>query len=175
MISNMKCESLVPSHPWWWSHQEAKHYKWENTEHSANKDSLLIKTSTTQPGGRWWVVCHSPVQRQLMGTTQHLPRGDFREYQKQVLQAACLHIKVAFPDYVSCVTHSFSWGRVTDGGGMVTSDCMVQPGKVNWKGESLHPSALPPEPQMLSWGGDVEIPISKQTGGASKEPGVPLP
>lgn len=39
-------------------------------EHGANEDSVLIKTSTAQPGGRWWVVCHRPVQRQLMGTTQ---------------------------------------------------------------------------------------------------------
>lgn len=68
-----------------------------------------------------------------------LPRGDFRQHQEQVLQAACLHIKVASPDYLSCGTLSFSWGRVTDGGGMVTPDSMVQPGKVNWKGESLHP------------------------------------
>lgn len=133
-------------------------------EPRANKDSVLIKTSTAQPGGGWWGVCHRPVQGYLMGITQPLPRGDFRQHQEQVLQAACLHIKVASPDYLSCGTLSFSWGRVTDGGGMVTPDCMVQPGKVNWKGESLHPSVLPPEPQMLSWGRDVGIPISKQTG-----------
>lgn len=61
---------------------------------------------------------------------------------------------------------------------MVTSECMVQPGKGNWKGELLHPTVLPPEPQMLSWGGDVGISTSKQTGQAKpcsiKEPGVPL-
>lgn len=37
-----------------------------------------------------------------MGTLQPLPRGDFRQHQEQVLQAACLHIKVASPDYLSC-------------------------------------------------------------------------
>lgn len=62
---------------------------------------------------------------------------------------------------------------------MVTSDFLVQPGKVNLKEESLHPSVLHPEPQTLSWGGDVKIPISKQTGQPKpcsiKKPGVPCP
>lgn len=68
-------------------------------EHGANQDSVLIRTSTAQGGG--WVVCHSAVQRQLMGTTQPLLRGDFRQHQDQILQAACLHIKVASPHYLS--------------------------------------------------------------------------
>lgn len=65
------------------------------------------------------------------------------------------------------------------GAGMVTSDFIVQPGKVNLKEESLHPSVLPPEPQTLSWGGDVRIPISKQMEQPKpcsiKKPGGSLP
>lgn len=83
-----------------------------SNEHRANQDSVLIRTSTAQPGGGWWVVCHSPVQTQLMGTTQPLLRGDFRQHQEQVLQAASLHIKAAPPHCLSCVTLIF---RVTDG------------------------------------------------------------
>lgn len=59
---------------------------------------------------------------------------------------------------------------------MVTSDGVVQPGKVDWQGELLHPSVPSPEPQML-WGGDVGIPIQQDNPNpvASRSQGFPCP
>lgn len=121
--------------------------------------------------------CFSPVQEALMGTVLHLSGGDFRQCQEQVLQAACLQIKCGFSKLpVLCdalifmgQSHRWAWAREMShqlGIGMVAgdgeaADCIVQPRKMKWREESLHPSVLPAELQTFLWGGDVGAPISK--------------
>lgn len=113
--------------------------------------------------------CCSTVQNPLMGTSLYLPGGDFRWCQEQVLQAACLQIKCGFSSRLPVLcdalifmgqSHRWAWAREMNhqlGVGMVAADeeaadCMFQPGKIKWRGEPLHPSVLPLEPQTLSLG-----------------------
>lgn len=90
--------------------------------------------------------------------------------QEQVPQAACLQVKCGFSKLpVLCdalifmgQSHRWAWAReMSHQLGMVAAGCMVQPGKMKQRGEPLHPSVLPPEPQIHRWGGDVVVSISK--------------